>query len=341
MSITLTPKSEPASPVTGQAARPRHVLLDVSRLAAAYAILWMHNITAPELVDSAALGRFAVPLFTLATIFLVFEGVARNPLRDWRQYVPARCARLYLPFLAWTGIYLAFKLVKGRLLPGEPNDYPGVEVLWLGSAGHLWFLPFILAVNLLAFGVARAIERRPGAAPITLAVMLVAGWLLVVLPSPAWLATRPLYAELVANALPVVAWGIALSIAWRLLGVRFMEHRAAAPVGVLVFAACTAWVWHFGRCRLAESLAGLGMLAIAMGPVEDPRVVRLGRAGALAYGIYLCHYLWFKVFEAMAAKAGFTSSWQRDAVLFLCCAAASTLLAWSLARWRWTRWLVA
>jgi hypothetical protein len=55
----------------------------------------------------------------------------------------------------------------------------------------------------------------------------------------------------------------------------------------------------------------------------------------------LCHFLWIKIFQAVAAKAGFGLSWQRDVVLMLLACAASTLLVWWLARSPWTRWLVA
>ena len=63
--------------------------------------------------------------------------------------------RIYVPFLAWSGIYLAFKGGKALLLPGQPNDFPGVDLLWLGSFYHLWFMPFVLLVTLAVFCLAR------------------------------------------------------------------------------------------------------------------------------------------------------------------------------------------
>ena len=121
---------------------------------AAYAIIWLHAPHIARLDDSRAIGRFAVPLFVMITILMVFESLARNPQQGLITYARSRFVRLYLPFMAWNGIYLAFKLLKGRLLPGEPNDYPGAEILWVGACWHLWFLPFILVVSLLAFAVA-------------------------------------------------------------------------------------------------------------------------------------------------------------------------------------------
>jgi surface polysaccharide O-acyltransferase-like enzyme len=316
-------------------------MLDLARLLAVYAIVWLHNVQSPALERSRALGRFAVPLFVFLTIFLVFEGVSRNPWRSWGQYARSRAVRLYLPFLAWSGIYLAFKAIKGRLLPGEPNDYPGIEILWLGACYHLWFLPFILAVSLLAFGAAKLVVARPGWVPLLVVVFVAAGLALGFLPSPARLATLSEYWALVPNALPAVAWGLALAVACRTLGAGALEDRRAALGGAVAFALATAWVWHAGRARLAETVAGLAVLLVALTPVDQRRFARFGRAGSLAFGIYLCHVLWIKIFQAAAMKAGLPISWQRDLGVFLLAATASTLLAWSLSRGRWTRWLIA
>ena len=149
--------------------------LDLARLAAAYAIVWLHAPHLAALDGSRAIGRFAVPLFVMITILMVFESLGRNPQQRIGPYARSRFIRLYLPFMAWNGIYIAFKLIKGRLLPGEPNAYPGVEVLWAGACWHLWFLPFILVVSLLAFAVAGQyfpgrIVRRDGWPPACSAV---------------------------------------------------------------------------------------------------------------------------------------------------------------------------
>ena len=319
--------------------RPRRTMLDVGRLAAAYAIIWVHAAQLPALEGSKALGRFAVPFFVLVTILLVFEGVARNPERGSWAYVSSRSMRLYLPFLGWSGIYLAFKVIKGWLLPGEPNDYPGVDILWFGACYHLWFLPFILMVSLLAFAVAKMLVVRPGLAPAVFATTLAAGVLIAVTPMHFVLPDS--YADLVLNALPATSCGIALAIACQLLGTRVLERRMATLGGGLVTAICIAWVWYFGRDRLVETLAGVGFLVVALAPVSGRVFSLLGKAGVLALGIYLSHVLWIKIMQAVTVRAGFSASWQRDVLVFLVSAVISTLLAWALSRWRWTAWLAA
>jgi len=86
---------------------------------------------------------------------LGISGVWRKPERTFAAYGRSRFLRIYVPFLVWSALYLGFKVVKSRFLPDQPNDYPGIEILWTGSFYHLWFMPFILMVSLAAFVVAK------------------------------------------------------------------------------------------------------------------------------------------------------------------------------------------
>ena len=68
--------------------------LDLARLAAAYAIIWLHAPHIARLDDSRAIGRFAVPLFVMITILMVFESLARNPQQGLITYARALRAAL-------------------------------------------------------------------------------------------------------------------------------------------------------------------------------------------------------------------------------------------------------
>jgi surface polysaccharide O-acyltransferase-like enzyme len=61
----------------------------------------------------------------------------------------------------------------------------------------------------------------------------------------------------------------------------------------------------------------------------------------LAYGIYLSHLLFIKTLEAVGSKLHVPLSLGSSLGIFVLAAAGSTLLAWLLARSRWTRWLTA
>ncbi len=333
----MLPIAAPKQPA--QAAPPRWVALDAMRLAAAYAIIWIHAVRSPALEASMALGRFAVPFFVFSAVFLTIEGLGRHPERTFSEYARQRFVRIYLPFLAWSGIYLIFKGVKWMLLPDLPNDLPGISILWAGSFYHLWFMPFILVVGLAAFGVGRAIEGRPRLALAVCTAMVALGFFLAVPPGISLAYRVDQYLHLVLTTMPAVCWALAFAVAYRHPTAKRLESRAATLLGLVVLATSTAWLWQYGYDSLAASLAGLGAMLVALAPGSNRWLLSAARLGPLAYGIYLSHLLFIKVLEAVAAKLGLGISWQLDICVFLASAVLSTLLAWWLSRWRPTRWL--
>lgn len=340
--MTTTCLTSPATCHGGASiAQSRRAMFDSARLLAAYGIVWLHAASLPELQASKSLGRFAVPFFVFGTAFFVFRGMERRPNQTFFEYARGRFTRMYLPFLAWSGIYLAFKLVKGALLPEQPNHYPGIEVFWTGGFYHLWFLPFILLVSLAVFAVGRITEGRPVLARIVVLTSIAAGLLAATVPTPTIFSLAGNSGPLVANALPSVCWAVALTLVCRRFSVRWLEHPLATTVGALTVVISTAWIWNFGSARLPETLAGLGFMVVALATIDNPWIGRPAKLGPLAYGIYLSHLLFIKVFEALFAKSGVALTWQRDLAVFLASAICSTLLAWTLSKWRQTRWLVA
>jgi hypothetical protein len=319
--------------------------LDAARWIAAYAIVALHALRSPALEPWRVLARFAVPFFVAACVLLVLEGVRRHPQRTVAQYARGRFVRIYLPFLAWSAVYLAFKMVKGRLLPEQPNDYPGWNILWMGAFYHLWFMPFILVVSLLACLVGKATagdqrRRRGAAAPAALA-----GLLLALPPVATALARHGEYAQLVFGAAPAALLAVAIGCACR---------RGAPclplPLAVLFFAASLLSLWIFGRGVLLENVAGVSLLLLALRPAAEEKGIspifatflhRVAQLPPLAYGIYLSHLLPIKVCEACAAKLHLPVDGKLDLAVFLISVVASTALAWGLYKLRPLRWLVA
>ncbi|HEX3726032.1 MAG TPA: acyltransferase [Pirellulales bacterium] len=337
--LTETDLQAPTRRIAKISARPRRAMLDVVRLLAAYAIVWLHTPRSPELAGSTAIGRAAVPFFVCATIFFIWQGVVEQPARRFGSYAASRFERLYVPFLAWSAIYLAFKWGKSLFMPELPNDFPGFEFLWTGSFYHLWFMPFILVVSLGTFLAARWLVVRPAAEMTAGLAGLVAGTLVAVAPVPA--AVVGTSAEFPWNALPAVCWGVALSVLMHRKVRPWLESGAAAAMGLAVAVVCIAWVWRFGRDNLAENLAGVGLSLVALAPTSAAWLARLGKFGPQAYGIYLSHLLFIKVAESLLARLGMPLSWQVDIGVFVFAAIGSSLLAWSLAQTRYTRWLAA
>ncbi len=253
-----------AAPKSGLSTRGRQPMLDVMRLLAAYAIVWLHSPPSADFAGATALGRFAVPFFTAAAVFLTWDGLARQPDRNVAQYVRSRFLRIYVPFLAWSLIYLAFKALKALLLPSQPNDFPGAEVFWLGSFFHLWFMPFILAITLAVFFVGRKVIGRAGRENFTLAVCLLLGWQIAWLPVDRSGSSSSFW-QLALDALPAALWGVALAIAWQRGAADWLRRRTVSWAGLAFSVLLTAAVCYLLRNRLAENLAGVALLVFALG----------------------------------------------------------------------------
>jgi surface polysaccharide O-acyltransferase-like enzyme len=338
--VALTPEVllEPQPAASSTVRRP---FFEFARLLAAVSIVWLHTMRSPEMLASTALGRFAVPFFTAAAVFMICESVTRGRRKTLAEYTRNRFVRLYVPFLAWTVIYLNFKLLKGKLAPSQPNEFPGIEVLLSGGFYHLWFLPFVLVVSVIAFAAVRNRIGNP-MAEIRLALLTaMAGGLLAVAPPPSQWIVAETWAEYWWTALPAAFWGISIAVFVRHTKEVYRKSQLIPIGGLAIFAAATAWTWHVGRSTLTENLAGMGFLVFALAPWQDKVVRRFASLGALAYGIYLSHLLFIKSCEAVATKLDLSVSVALDLTIFAISLCGSVLLTWLLSKTRPTRWLVA
>jgi surface polysaccharide O-acyltransferase-like enzyme len=315
--------------------------LDFSRLFAASSIVWLHTPRSPQLASWAVIGRFAVPFFTAGAVFFVIDGLRRQSDRTLREYTINRFRRIYLPFLAWSVIYLAFKAAKKLALPDEPNDFSGIEVLWTGTFWHLWFMPFILIVTLSTFFIGQLILGCPNVERVMCLAMVAMGFVLASIDPPAWIAADTRFCLLAWNALPAACWGLGLTLGFPSGLNQLVASRTTSLVAICSFAALVAWLAAFGRNALIENATGLLLLVAALQPKSPRWITNVGRFGVVAFGIYLAHLLLIKTCEAVAAKLHWPISWQLDLLIFAVAAAGSTWLAWVLARTRRTRWLAA
>jgi len=201
------------------AATPRLALLELARWIAIYAIVWLHTVQSDLLRPSTVLTRFAVPFFVAACVYLIFQGVHRNPQRTFVRYGWSRFLRIYVPFLGWCVIYLAFKVLKGVFFPNQPNEYPHgwevLRILWTGTFYHLWFMPFILLVSLAAFLVAKIVNQLAWLRwPVAIG-SLIAGLALTVPAVAEAGGWEDFPSQYVVFAMPAMFWAITLGLAFR------------------------------------------------------------------------------------------------------------------------------
>ena len=132
-----------------------------------------------------------------------------------------------------------------------------------------------------------------------------------------------------------------MAIAYQLGGRIWLSSRRVGIVCLMAAAALTVLLCTLGRNSPVENLSGIALLVFTLGDWTSPMLERIARLGPLAYGIYLSHLLFIKTLEAVQAKLHEPPSLTAALAIFILAAAGSTLLAWSLSRWRSTRWLTA
>jgi fucose 4-O-acetylase-like acetyltransferase len=160
----------------------------------------------------------AVPAFFLADGSL-YGKRWRQPMSGAAQvaFLSASARRLLLPWLIFSVLYLALRLVSqaAGVAGGEPVvvNSPGAlaMALWRGAAAEgLYFLPALMIVRLITPHLHRLVLGSPMRA-LGLAMVLLVGWRLVVephLPFPT-LGVDPLLAAMTGLCFAAVGWALA------------------------------------------------------------------------------------------------------------------------------------
>ncbi len=127
----------------------RNLSVDALRFVAAFGVIIIH--LAPSTDAAAALtrmfGLFAVPFFLSVSLHFFIHRVRALPTVKLSDL---RLDRLLVPYVTWTLVYTALRVLKFRL-EGKP---PGIDVIGVtffgGAALHLYFLPLLLLLQALA-----------------------------------------------------------------------------------------------------------------------------------------------------------------------------------------------
>ncbi len=322
-------------PLTAPAPR-RSTGLDIARFLGAAAIVWIHTPRSEMLLPTTVLGRFAVPLFTCAAMFFVFDKAASCGLNFWRDYSLSRARRIYLPFLAWSAVYLLFKGAKRFVAPEQDNDFAGIDILWKGGAFHLWFLPFILACSVIAYPLCAIGSKGPSRRNVLALASLALGFAIASVP---WTTLPTTDDALIFMwlALPAACWGVTLAAVLRRDEKPSRDTFRAAS---LLFVGLMAMLIGFGRDPLIENLAGVAGFVAAWNWSPTPRWERFASLGGVAMGMYCSHLLFIKIAESIMAKLQWPITPAADVTVMLFATLGCIFTAWWLSKRRATRWLV-
>ncbi|HXE53322.1 MAG TPA: acyltransferase [Tepidisphaeraceae bacterium] len=341
-----------AAAVTGDeaasgASTKRLPLLDAAKFIAAAGVVLVHSAPPEELGWADGAGRFAVPFFGAASVFLLGNSLWRKPDRPFLEFAANRFTRLYVPFFVWSGIYLALMELKFVILHEHRHVAITAATFVAGSAHHLWFLPSLFFILLAAFVPMRAASRHP----------LLNGWLAALLLASGIVAALPVLDDfrllhgfgagtgylfvLTWSMIPAVCWGGALAALMRMQNAAsVLQSPWVSWLGLAGCIACTAALCLRGRSRMLENIAGAALVIAALPSPARPLPPWIRTLGSYCYGIYLSHVAFLLGTVLVLDQAHVRPSIPRDFLICLIALACSTVFCWVMSRWELGRLLV-
>lgn len=275
---------------------PRNAVLDHARLWAAFGIVWFHA-KAP----GAGIGYAALPFFAMLLICLALPGAARQAPGAFTR---GRARRLLVPWLVWSAVYAALKLVEVALTDKPLASEFAPWMLLTGPAIHLWFLPFAFLASLALYPLARLPRpvARQGFDPVlpvlvgaTLAALAL--WQGAALPVPfqqwAFVAPATILALAFARAgsearavLSVLALAgliavVALSLGWT---------KGLLQLGLAATALALCLLWVRPATALSDLAAECALTVYLVHPAIAAVLLRTGlvETGTISLAVLVC-----------------------------------------------------
>jgi surface polysaccharide O-acyltransferase-like enzyme len=291
---------------------------DVARCLALLAVLTLHvtgiaHLRAPQLEWPWLLNRglidYAAPMLLVVAGALSWTPARLTGARSYGRYLLARGWRVLPAYLLFSAAFWLYSIWLGGALKTAAAY---LELLVTGlTFYHLWFVPTVIVVYLVAPAGAAAVKRHP-----LLALALVYAVSFVVIkvvdvPHFALLDSRmQRFILTTSRYLPYAAWGAVY--AWSEPVRRFM--RRWWPVIVAGGVALGFWLARVSLdSTVAVSLktmrAGVVCLAVlgmcATASAAWPRIARTAHGAApLTYVIYLVHALFLAIIDHVLTTTG-------------------------------------
>ncbi|GAA5146141.1 hypothetical protein GCM10023213_38750 [Prosthecobacter algae] len=280
----------------------RNPSIDAFRLVCAYGVVFVHLAPCETYGDwvGRSFNILTVPFFIVTGLFF-FIGKTHSALQTPGPLLPRlHFERLWVPYLSWTLLYLAMRLVKSRLQQTEMAfEWP--QLLLYGGAGvQLYFLPLMLLCQGWVLGILLLRKRRH---------LLLAGVVLLVALAYACIGSVKNYDQFEEAVPRSLLYVLA---AWLLHHVHASRRavRANAWIGAVVSLAAVAaagldvipsWLaWVAGP--LAGYAISSAVLALPSIRSSSPLVLW---ALSSSYGIYLMHHGLIECLEVVMARSGF------------------------------------
>lgn len=288
MSPTLAPVASPAA-----VASARNSTIDLVRTIACFGVvaIHVHSTTAAAENLGVFFLNFCVPFFFATALTYFINGL--SPAVDVNATVAKIIKRIGIPFLTWSIIYTSLLLVKNTL-SGKPYSLDIVRIFLYGeSAEHMYYLPELLAMQLLVLGIYLVVKR----------IKPVAGLLLVAVPIT-YLAWGHWHQYFGTTPTKCVLTYLAASFLIAPLIKSRAKHWSMLLIGVALFTLPLV-VFGFGftgNAFLNEyvfslPLSGIGLLLIALNLPSITLPAWSKNITSATYGIYLSHVMFLEAFE--------------------------------------------
>jgi hypothetical protein len=271
----------------------RDASLDSVRLCAAIAVIFQHVCTANSLRWASRITHFAVPAFTLISVWFTCLR-ARNDNCTWRTE-GSRAWKLYFLFLLWNIVYMGARLIKHESAASGDFRYLTFASTFVDGYGMaLWYLPFIAIANYAAFIVSRAALSLSRSSRIILWISCAAIGIGLSL-SPAFASTYPvsLVLNIARKAVPSVFFAIAAANLQADLGTLHKRRAVIAIASTLILVAAAISINVYGReVFIWETVGGAAFVLVfwATGLGSSLRI-----APTLFLWLFLSHQLFIEL----------------------------------------------
>lgn len=318
----------------------RRMAVDIARVLAAAAVVWIHVVDCDASRTYLALCRFAVPFFTCVAVYFVLQKATTTRNTSFSNYCAQRAVRLYVPFLIWALFYLAVRMTKHAVAGvGSPITL-SPAVLLNGTAHHLWFLPFICLVSIIVFAMGRLLI---GASHTQLrwlsGTLFVAGTAIAFGPDPVDIraeeAPITYFADHALDTLPSVFFGAAVFCLGPLRSSPFWLRASLLATAVL----CAVWEFWDSGLMVGPHVAGASLLLMSITQPNRAWMTPVAQWANLAFVVYLVHVVFVEGLDVIEQRFGGVDSLSADVSVWALALVASALTAKFLSRMRSFRWV--
>jgi len=320
--------------------------LDVLRIVAVFAVIWIHIMESGPLGETTIWCRFAVPAFTAVSVFLMTLSIKQKSVISVLNWAPKRAWSIYRLFLIWNAVYFIARLVKHLFVSEGHGIGLGFSSLFVvGLVGHLWYLPFLSLVGIgLALPVRGFIRLKLLPAMAATILLVLAGLFAAQLAMSIQVDKQhhPLtyFGFLALSTFPAALFAFPVAWLWNQrpsLGCNF----AGVATSLILAGLCLYASLHSQQANLWHNLAGVSFLLAALSCSGASFGDHVRFLGELALPVYLVHPLFIDGLQAIGDHWRIGSSACFQTAVFVMTVCGSFLIAYSLSRNRWLSWTVS